>query len=162
MASIFIARDATVRRDEDDRCSRVSRRAPPRSSIRRNYVNPLSNWYFTAASTFLVVGLHDGQESADRLVEEITTVAPWFAEAVERWSGVLAPFEEEGIRFHALRTRQAARRAFISVHVLVPQAWSVQRGHDESGLAGAGCLRPVFVGFACEFGHAASCSEKLR
>ena len=48
------------------------------------------------AFTFLVVGLHDGQESADRLVEEITTVAPWFAEAVERWSGVLAPFRTTG------------------------------------------------------------------
>ena len=52
-------------------------------------------------------------------------------EELERIRGVLAPFEEEGIRFHALRTRQAARRAFISVHVLVPRAWSVQRGHDE-------------------------------
>ena len=52
-------------------------------------------------------------------------------EELERIRDVLAPFEEEGIRFHALRTRQAARRAFISVHVLVPRAWSVQRGHDE-------------------------------
>jgi hypothetical protein len=48
------------------------------------------------AFTFLVVGLHDGQESADCLVEEITTVAPWFADAAERWSGVLAPFRTKG------------------------------------------------------------------
>ncbi len=48
------------------------------------------------AFTFLVVGLHDGDESAGRLVEEITTVAPWFADAVERWSGVLAPFRTKG------------------------------------------------------------------
>ena len=48
------------------------------------------------AFTFLVVGLHDGQESADRLVEELTTVAPWFTEAAERWSGVLAPFRTKG------------------------------------------------------------------
>jgi cation diffusion facilitator family transporter len=42
----------------------------------------------------------------------------------------LAPFESDGIRFHALRTRQAGRRAFASIHILVPGAWSVQRGHD--------------------------------
>ena len=44
---------------------------------------------------------------------------------------VLQPFEREGVRFHALRTRQAGRRAFVSVHVLVPRVWTVQRGHDE-------------------------------
>jgi cation diffusion facilitator family transporter len=43
---------------------------------------------------------------------------------------VLAGFERDGVRFHALRTRQAGSRAFMSVHVLVPGAWSVQRGHD--------------------------------
>jgi hypothetical protein len=48
------------------------------------------------AFTFLVVGLHDSRESADRLVEELTTVAPWFADATERWSGVLAPFRTKG------------------------------------------------------------------
>jgi cation diffusion facilitator family transporter len=36
----------------------------------------------------------------------------------------------EGIDFHALRTRQAGSRAFVSVHVLVPGAWTVQHGHD--------------------------------
>jgi cation diffusion facilitator family transporter len=43
---------------------------------------------------------------------------------------VLAPFQARGIEFHALRTRRAGRRAFVSVHVLVPGDWSVQRGHD--------------------------------
>lgn len=42
----------------------------------------------------------------------------------------LARYEAQGIRFHALRTRQAAGRSFISVHVLVPGAWTVQRGHE--------------------------------
>ncbi len=48
------------------------------------------------AFTFLVVGLHGSRESADLLVEEVTSVAPWFAEAAERWSGVLAPFRTKG------------------------------------------------------------------
>jgi cation diffusion facilitator family transporter len=43
---------------------------------------------------------------------------------------VLDPFAVRGVRFHALRTRQAGRRSFISMHVLVPGAWTVQKGHD--------------------------------
>ncbi len=43
---------------------------------------------------------------------------------------VLARYEAEGVKFHALRTRQAAGRSFVSVHVLVPGAWTVQRGHE--------------------------------
>lgn len=43
---------------------------------------------------------------------------------------VLARYEQRGIAFHALMTRQAAGRNFASVHVLVPGAWSVQQGHD--------------------------------
>ncbi len=35
-----------------------------------------------------------------------------------------------GIDYHALRTRSAASRRFVSVHILVPGNWSVQRGHD--------------------------------
>lgn len=44
---------------------------------------------------------------------------------------VLERFRGEGVEFHALRTRQAGARAFISVHVLVPGEWTVQRGHDQ-------------------------------
>lgn len=43
---------------------------------------------------------------------------------------VLERHGAEGVRYHALRTRQAAGRSFVSVHVLVPGAWTVQRGHD--------------------------------
>jgi cation diffusion facilitator family transporter len=34
------------------------------------------------------------------------------------------------IRWHALRTRLAGPRTFVTVHVLVPGHWTVQRGHD--------------------------------
>jgi divalent metal cation (Fe/Co/Zn/Cd) transporter len=37
---------------------------------------------------------------------------------------------DEGIRFHALRTREAGARRFVSVHVLVPGEWSVHAGHQ--------------------------------
>ena len=52
-------------------------------------------------------------------------------EEQDRIRAALRPFELQGVRFHALRIHQARRRAFISLHVLVPRAWSVQRGHDE-------------------------------
>ena len=47
-------------------------------------------------------------------------------------SNVLAHYEREGIQFHAIRTRSAGQRRFISMHVLVPGRWSVQEGHDLS------------------------------
>jgi cation diffusion facilitator family transporter len=43
---------------------------------------------------------------------------------------VLAGYEARGIKFHALRTRRAGRRSFLSMHMLVPGEWTVQRGHD--------------------------------
>lgn len=36
----------------------------------------------------------------------------------------------EQIAYHALRSRYAGARRFMSVHVLVPGEWTVQRGHD--------------------------------
>jgi cation diffusion facilitator family transporter len=35
----------------------------------------------------------------------------------------------EGMEYHALRTRQSGARRFVSLHVLVPGAWTVHRGH---------------------------------
>jgi cation diffusion facilitator family transporter len=34
-----------------------------------------------------------------------------------------------GVAFHAVRTRQAGARRFISFHILVPDAWSVAQAH---------------------------------
>jgi cation diffusion facilitator family transporter len=42
---------------------------------------------------------------------------------------VLDKYQEQGIRFHALRTRQAAGRRFVSVHILVPGKWTTHRSH---------------------------------
>ena len=43
---------------------------------------------------------------------------------------ILAPYEQNGILFHALLTRVAGKRRFVSFHVLVPGAWTVQFGHE--------------------------------
>ena len=45
-------------------------------------------------------------------------------------SSVLDRYRAKGIDFHALRTRQAGARSFISLHVLVPADWTVAQGHN--------------------------------
>jgi cation diffusion facilitator family transporter len=52
------------------------------------------------------------------------------ASDLEQVQKVFARHEAAGIKFHALRTRQAGTRKFVSVDVLVPGAWPVQQGHD--------------------------------
>lgn len=42
---------------------------------------------------------------------------------------VMTKYREKGVNFHALRTRQAAARRFMSVHVLVPGEWTVHDAH---------------------------------
>jgi cation diffusion facilitator family transporter len=43
---------------------------------------------------------------------------------------ILDRYRDAGIDYHALRTRQAGARRFIELHLLVPGAWTVQKGHD--------------------------------
>ena len=61
-----------------------------------------------------VAGLMDASLSADE------------QQAIEK---VMAKYRKRGVSFHALRTRQAAARRFVSVHVLVPGAWTVHDAH---------------------------------
>lgn len=42
---------------------------------------------------------------------------------------VLDPYRKQGIAFHAVRTRMAGRRRFVSFHVIVPGTWTVLKGH---------------------------------
>jgi cation diffusion facilitator family transporter len=42
---------------------------------------------------------------------------------------LLAAASDEGISFHALRSRVAGSRRFVSFHVLVPGSWTVAEGH---------------------------------
>ncbi len=43
---------------------------------------------------------------------------------------IFIPYQAQGVSFHALRTRAAGSRRFISFHVLVPGNWTVQQGHN--------------------------------
>lgn len=82
-----------------------------------------------------VLGLMDSALPDDECKEVIT---------------VLDKYKSRGIQFHALRTRQSGARCFISVHVLVPGAWTVQQGHElleelESEIRGAISYVTVFT-----------------
>jgi cation diffusion facilitator family transporter len=45
---------------------------------------------------------------------------------------VLQRHESANVKFHALQTREAGRERFVSMHVLVPGDWTIQKGHDLS------------------------------
>ncbi len=51
------------------------------------------------------------------------------SEDLQTISKVLDEYRNQGIQFHSIRTRQAAGRRFISIHVLVPGRWTTHRGH---------------------------------
>jgi cation diffusion facilitator family transporter len=51
------------------------------------------------------------------------------SEDVNEIQEAIEMFEHHGVKFHAVRTRSAAARGFVSMHILVPGNWSVQRGH---------------------------------
>jgi cation diffusion facilitator family transporter len=51
------------------------------------------------------------------------------ATEMEKVVAVLERYRARGVTYHALRSRQSGARRFVSVHIQVPGAWSVQRGH---------------------------------
>ena len=52
------------------------------------------------------------------------------AEDHARVVDILESYRGERIDYHALRTRESGARRFVEVHLLVPGAWTVRRGHD--------------------------------
>lgn len=54
----------------------------------------------------------------------------WPAEERHLVVGILDRYQAQGVQYHALRTRQAGVRRFMSVHILTPGAWTVLRGHQ--------------------------------
>jgi cation diffusion facilitator family transporter len=92
----------------------------------------LSGWLWLDPLIALVVaanivwtGWYLMSRSASGLMDESIPV-----EQIAAIEVVLDKYRQQGLDFHALRTRQAGRQAFISLHVLVPGEWSVQCGHD--------------------------------
>jgi cation diffusion facilitator family transporter len=51
-------------------------------------------------------------------------------EVQARLDEVLESYASDEVLFHAVRTREAGHRSFVTFHLLVPGSWSVRRGHD--------------------------------
>jgi cation diffusion facilitator family transporter len=49
---------------------------------------------------------------------------------LEAVRAILKSYEGQGVRYHALRSRQSGARSFVSMHIQVPGQWTVQRGHN--------------------------------
>ena len=79
------------------------------------------------AANILWTGVRLLRDTAQGLLDRV--LPPVDQESIVK---VLSRYENEGIRFHALRTRASGPRRFISMHILVPGGWTVQRGHDLS------------------------------
>jgi len=77
------------------------------------------------AANIVFTGVSLLRRSAFGLMDEVLP-----ADRVARIEQVLDRYRAEGIEFHAIRTRAAAGRSFVSMHVLMPGAWTIQRGHD--------------------------------
>jgi divalent metal cation (Fe/Co/Zn/Cd) transporter len=51
-------------------------------------------------------------------------------EELDSVKAILDEYKPKGVGYHALRSRQAAARKFLVVHLLVPGSWSVFQGHQ--------------------------------
>lgn len=92
----------------------------------------LTHWYILDPLIALAVAVNVLWTGV-RLIREsglglLDTAIPLDEQAVI--SRTLEPWRGQGIDFHALRTRSSGARRFVSMHVLVPGAWTVQQGHD--------------------------------
>ncbi len=55
-----------------------------------------------------------------------TAISP---EELSTLKSILDSYAKDNIQFHALRSRQAGSRRFVSFHVIVPGEWTVNHGH---------------------------------
>lgn len=52
------------------------------------------------------------------------------AEDEKKIIDILEKYRQQGVLYHALLTREAGAQRFVSVHVLVPDEWTVLKGHQ--------------------------------
>ena len=77
------------------------------------------------AANIVWSGVHLIKRSTGGLMD--STLPP---EELAELMRILEKYMQKGVQHHALRTRQAASRRFVSMHVLVPGFWTVDAGHD--------------------------------
>lgn len=77
------------------------------------------------AINILVTGARLVWSSSSALLDAAMT-----PEDVAAVTAVLDRHRSDTVDFHGLQTRESGRTRFVTVHVLVPGAWSVQQAHD--------------------------------
>ena len=82
------------------------------------------------AANIVVTGIRLVRRSSGGLMDHALSPAEQSA-----LDAALQPYRNDGVAFHAIRNRQAGRRSFVSMHVLVPGRWTVQQGHDAARTA---------------------------
>ena len=90
-----------------------------------------TNWYILDPILAILVGLNiiwTGKKLLQRSIAGFmdASLPPHEQQLVEK---VVAKYQERGVQFHAVRTRQSAARRFVSVHMLVPGTWTVHDAH---------------------------------
>jgi cation diffusion facilitator family transporter len=77
-----------------------------------------------AAINILWSGFSIVRDSANGLMDTAL-----LQEDLDLIDGVLDKYKSQGVEFHAVRTRQSGASKFINMHVLVPNDWTVEKGH---------------------------------
>ncbi len=92
----------------------------------------LTGWLRLDPLIAMVVGVNIVVTGTKLLMESVSGLMDRVldAEDVAVVEDVLGEFRSDEVEFHGLRTRLAGHQRFVSMHVLVPGAWSVQQGHD--------------------------------
>lgn len=91
----------------------------------------ISGWYVLDPIIALLVALNILRTAYSLLRRSVYGLMDTALSAEDQQT-VLAIFDKyraQGVQFHALRTRQAAGRRFVSFHILVPGRWSTHRSH---------------------------------
>jgi len=91
-----------------------------------------TGWYWLDPVVALLVAaniVRTGTNIVHRSISGLMDVA-LSTEDVSAVRKILQTYEQAGVHFHALRTRQSGARKFVSVHVLVPGDCTVHHGHE--------------------------------
>jgi len=89
----------------------------------KNIIDPLIA--LVVAGNIIISGVGLVRKSVHGLMDKVIP-----ENDLEKLNRVFEPYIKDGISFHAIRTRQAGSRKFISMHVLVPGDWTVHKGHQ--------------------------------
>jgi cation diffusion facilitator family transporter len=92
----------------------------------------LTRWYILDSMVALLVAVNIIWTGVKLLrqpeVGLLDTALP--QEDMETVNAILDAYRKQGLAFHALRSRVAGRRRFVSFHVIMPGTWTIHKGHN--------------------------------